>query len=142
MKFHEGPPEWVEDPLGSEPIEINKRTSYWKLKENSTEGEIPDPTTNDVGQTFIFSSPCLLWTGAKDKKGYGILRSPLTPSGVTRAHRVAHWIKFGYTPSNIELDHLCRNSSCINPSHLVRLTKSEHSKKSNKDRWDVDRGKS
>jgi hypothetical protein len=33
---------------------------------------------------------------------------------------------FGDVPSGYELDHLCRNTSCVNPSHLEAVTHHEN----------------
>lgn len=38
------------------------------------------------------------------------------------AHRVAYELLMGAIPSTLELDHLCRNKSCVNPDHLDPVT--------------------
>lgn len=58
---------------------------------------------------------CWLWTGAKIKRGYGHFRMP---TGVQMAHRVAYELLVGPVPEKMDLDHLCRVHSCVNPSHL------------------------
>ena len=59
----------------------------------------------------------------------------LRPDGYTRFHsngkRVyAHrWIfKYfnGYLDPNLTIDHLCRNHSCVNPTHLESVTRGEN----------------
>jgi hypothetical protein len=67
-----------------------------------------------------FSTPCWIWSGAKDNLGYGRSRkSGLSKSNL--AHRES-WAQSGrdLDPS-LSLDHLCRNTSCVNPDHLEQV---------------------
>lgn len=38
------------------------------------------------------------------------------------AHRAAYQLVHGEIPKGLELDHLCRNTECLNPSHLEAVT--------------------
>lgn len=64
-------------------------------------------------------SGCWNWVGAKDKDGYGIFS--IEGKG-KRAHRVSyeHWN--GTLSNSLTIDHLCRNTSCVNPEHLQQVT--------------------
>ncbi len=42
------------------------------------------------------------------------------------AHRVVYELLIGLIPENMELDHLCRNTWCVNPDHLEPVTHSEN----------------
>lgn len=65
------------------------------------------------------SRECWLWTG-RQYKGYG------TYSG-TWAHRVAFVLAEGVEiPKGMEIDHLCRTTLCVNPSHLELVTPEEN----------------
>lgn len=72
---------------------------------------------------------CWLWTGAKDHWGYGKIRT-----GVGRqqkvVHRVAYELLVGAIPDGLQLDHLCRQTSCVNPAHLEPVTGKENSLRS------------
>jgi hypothetical protein len=66
---------------------------------------------------------CWLWTGPKDKLGYGNFGFQGRGYG---AHRAAYLLFIGDVPEGMELDHLCRNPSCVNPSHLEPVTHREN----------------
>src|SRR6266853_5002490 len=64
------------------------------------------------------SDTCWLWTGGKTgkKNKYGIyFHAPARP---VEAHRYAYEQLRGLIPLGMELDHLCRVTLCVNPSHL------------------------
>lgn len=66
---------------------------------------------------------CWLWTGYRDKLGYG----RLTIDGKTAAaHRIVYEHHKGPIPSGLEIDHLCRVTSCVNPDHLEAVTHLEN----------------
>lgn len=72
---------------------------------------------------------CWPWLGAplKAAKGYG----RIDVSGVRYvAHRYAHVLFKGPIPNGYEVDHLCRNTSCVNPAHLEAVTPEEHDQRS------------
>jgi hypothetical protein len=54
--------------------------------------------------------------GSKSTLGYGGFRD--AKSRMVPAHRWAYETIVGSIPEGLELDHLCRNPSCVNPGHL------------------------
>lgn len=62
---------------------------------------------------------CWLWTGAK-MHGYG--RFNVGGGKIVGAHQFAYEQLIGPVPKGLELDHLCRNPSCVNPQHLEPVT--------------------
>ena len=45
------------------------------------------------------------------------------------AHRFAYMELVGNIPDGYEIDHLCRNTRCVNPSHLEVVTRKENTKR-------------
>jgi hypothetical protein len=66
---------------------------------------------------------CTEWLGGKYRGGYGQFRWN-GRSG--RAHRFAYERVHGPIPEGLQLDHLCRNPSCVNPAHLEPVTNREN----------------
>lgn len=66
---------------------------------------------------------CWLWTGGKDKRGYGFFWSG---SQGVRAYRWAFEHLVGPVPPGMHLDHLCRVTGCVNPAHLEIVTPREN----------------
>jgi len=70
------------------------------------------------------SDTCWVWVAAKDGKGYGYFGSR---KGETRlAHRLSWELTRGPIPAGLHIDHLCRNTSCVNPAHLEPVTPREN----------------
>ena len=70
---------------------------------------------------------CWLWTGYKNEKGYGRFQFK---GRFTASHRVAYELLVGSIPGGMEIDHLCRNTSCVNPAHLEPVTQQENWRRS------------
>lgn len=66
---------------------------------------------------------CWLWLGAVNNDGYGDVRRN---GRVEKAHRVAYELTRGAVPDGLELDHLCKTTRCVNPSHLEAVTHREN----------------
>jgi hypothetical protein len=61
------------------------------------------------------SPGCWTWTGAQSTLGYGSLKYP---GIVVGAHRFSYELLVGPISEGGVIDHLCHNSSCVNPEHL------------------------
>lgn len=81
---------------------------------------------------------CILWTGAIDPNGYGMVYGTRFWMGTTRPHRVSWMLANGPIDDGAEIDHLCHNRDrncvpskclhrrCINPEHLEMVTHDEN----------------
>jgi hypothetical protein len=65
------------------------------------------------------TSPCIAWDGYLDRYGYG-------KRGGRLAHRLAYEQRFGPIPKGLQIDHRCRNRSCVNVEHLEVVTQREN----------------
>ena len=65
------------------------------------------------------ASVCWPWGGTIQSKGYGLVGGKLV-------HRVVYELVHGPIPAGLTIDHLCRNRSCANPSHLEAVTMKEN----------------
>lgn len=74
--------------------------------------------TRFLDKIEIQANNCVLWTATKSD-GYGMMRADGAMRG---SHRLAyeHWV--GPIPTGLQLDHKCRNRSCVNYSHLEPVT--------------------
>ncbi len=68
------------------------------------------------------SSGCWIWSGAT-RSGYGMFR---VGTKIMSSHVVSYLLKFGHISKGMQLDHLCRNTLCCNPSHLEPVTPKEN----------------
>lgn len=69
---------------------------------------------------------CWVWHG-RIVRGYGVLTINGRPR---RAHRISYEEFAHQIPAGLQLDHLCRNRSCINPHHLEPVTPRENTYRS------------
>jgi hypothetical protein len=77
----------------------------------------------------IVGPDCWLWIGGGNRKGYGCFGYDKTSM---MAHRMAFWLVRGRKPTS-ELHHICKNRRCVNPAHLVEVTRREHAKEWTRD---------
>lgn len=69
---------------------------------------------------------CIIWTGyIRKTDGYAIYGQ-----SKIYVHRMKYEEKYGKIPDGMQLDHLCRNRSCVNPDHLEPVTQIENRQRS------------
>lgn len=74
-------------------------------------------------QIALTDSGCIEWIGATTGRGYAQIK--LTPSEGKRlvyVHRWSYEYHTGPISAGFEIDHLCRNTLCVNPDHLEAVT--------------------
>lgn len=70
---------------------------------------------------------CWNWTAAMSAAGYGRVR---VGESNKLAYRAVWEMTVEPVPDGLELDHLCRNTRCINPDHLEPVTHAENMRRS------------
>lgn len=80
----------------------------------------PRPAAERFWEKVQITEGCWLWTAALNAYGYGVFRP--TQAFQVKAHRYAYEQLVGEIPEGLHLDHLCRNTRCVNPAHLDPVT--------------------
>ena len=79
----------------------------------------------------LLENGCWFWMAAK-QKGYGAVRIRALSASPLRAHRVCYELVHGALDAEMDLHHKvedgCIGPSCVNPDHLLAVTKGEHTR--------------
>ena len=77
-----------------------------------------------LAKISISDSSCWNWTASKNHNGYGQININCK---MIRSHRFIFEYYYNVIiNSTLEIDHLCRNTSCVNPEHLEVVTNLEN----------------
>lgn len=108
------------------------RTQLWS---RSSPGHVPENVWHDGARVYLHR-PCQNWLGARDNTGYGVIRVSKgfmgSKSGIIRTHRLSLFLNTKF-PVKCQVDHICRNRLCIEPSHLAVIGPKTHGKLSKED---------
>ena len=74
-------------------------------------------------KNVVKTDTCWLWKDGKITTDYGRIYVNHNVIGV---HRFSYEIHKGKIPKGLTIDHLCRNTLCVNPSHLEAVTREEN----------------
>ena len=94
-----------------------------KFRKGHKFSKIPPPKIEDRG----YKTPCHIFQGYKDRNGYGKMKRG---NKSVIAHRFYFEKAHSPIPEGLELDHLCRVRSCINPDHVEVVDRKTNSRRS------------
>lgn len=80
-----------------------------------------------LARRSITDAGCWQWTGGTNGVGYGVVTVRYRRYYV---HRLSYQLAAGFVPTGLVIDHLCRNTSCLNPEHLEPVTHAQNVRRS------------
>lgn len=92
-----------------------KRTVRPGFKRNRS---VRDPQERFWEKVFKQENGCWIWQSRITPAGYGMFSRGKRAEGYEYAHRLSYIWTYQAIPEGFELDHLCRNRACVNPTHL------------------------
>src|SRR5215216_2668333 len=69
------------------------------------------------------AEPCWVTSAADNGHGYAVMTYL---GGTAYVHRLSYQLHVGPIPEGMQIDHLCRNTRCVNPAHLEPVTAKEN----------------
>lgn len=86
----------------------------------------PKPVYERIMQRVDTSDPdaCWLWPGALDTGGHGIAKD--SDGRLVGVHRAVYEHDVGPIPPGHDVHHECRARPCVNPCHLIALSRADH----------------
>lgn len=72
------------------------------------------------------STPCWIWQGCVNEKGYARDKLPPLYDRTRAVHRASYEAYVEPIPEGLQIDHLCCVTSCVNPDHLEPVTQEEN----------------
>ncbi len=83
-----------------------------------------------------YQTPCWLWCGSLNRKGYA--RAQVNGEH-TGAHRALYESKHGPLQQSVQLDHLCKNRRCVRPDHMEPVSNAVNSRRTRRTRLSEER---
>lgn len=84
-----------------------------------------------VARRVIADGDCLVWTGAKNSRGYGTVTNGR--GGSMLVHRYVYEQLVGPIPEGLTIDHVaargCTSKCCVNVEHLEPVTRGENNRR-------------
>ena len=87
----------------------------------------PRPPEERFWTKVTKTESCWLWTGYRDKRGYGQFVVSATPRCTMLVHRYSYELAYGCIFENICVLHRCDTPPCVRPDHLFLGTRTDNS---------------
>lgn len=92
-----------------------KRDTWRQVVCQECKAHQKDPKRRFAENLRFEQNGCWTWTGYTTDEGYGRFS---VSQRLVLVHRYSYETQRGPIPEGLVLDHLCRNTSCVNPDHL------------------------
>jgi HNH endonuclease len=90
-------------------------------------GTLDKPTPQEIFWSKVEKTDnCWLWRGYVQPDGYPRFKFEGRPHN---AHRLAYMWLISPIPDGLQIDHLCRVKTCVNPEHLEAVTPGENTRR-------------
>lgn len=86
----------------------------------------PGPIADRFWKRVDKTDHCWLWTGHRNRKGYGRLSREGARGGLVLAHRLSWEMVNGEVPPGRIIRHICDVRNCVRPDHLALSTQAEN----------------
>lgn len=83
----------------------------------------------DKYQSIVYPDPnsgCWLCVSSNNQYGYARVK---VGGRMIGAHRISYEMSRGAIKAEMEIDHLCRTTCCVNPDHLEMVTQAENKRR-------------
>lgn len=105
-------------------------SQFWSEKDGDGRPELKSNQIQNFLDKIDKSGECWVWTARKTKTGYGLFSYRNSGRQYQNyAHRISYELYVGKIPDGLQIDHLCRNRSCVNPEHLEPVTALENTRR-------------
>lgn len=98
-------------------------------------GKLATPLAQRIKDSItVNDNGCWVWQKRISNTGYAQIGVGSRSDGTVRtalAHRVSYETFVGAIKAELQIDHLCKNRSCVNPAHLEQVTCTENIRRSN-----------
>jgi hypothetical protein len=125
MEKRRGSPQEEDQPSSSgNPQQPASRSASSCRREDVSINKSESDFLSKIGEPVFMSSvdrllgPCWPWIGFKAKRENGVYGCFGNSPNRDYAHRISYRFFIGPIPSSLTVDHLCRNTLCVNPNHL------------------------
>ena len=111
------------------PVHVRKGNGKYCSRACASRSKPPAPLADRLWAKVDKTPGCWLWRGSRNALGYGQLNRGRRGEGLIPAHRAAYELMVGPIADGLEIDHLCRQPSCVRPDHLEPVTPAENKRR-------------